>query len=198
MKRILVLITLLFGLAACAGESVWAPDEAVAKARYSSSNPPTLTLFTVVNVNSGNGGHSALMVDAPSERVLFDPAGSFHHPRLPERNDVVHGMSDAAVDFYINYHSRTSWRVVKQDLVVPAAVAEQALRLVQNNGAVPQAYCANSISSILKQLPGFESMRVTMFPVPLMDQFQKFQGVQRSEYHDNDPDINGEILVHGI
>lgn len=198
MKRLFVLLTLLLGLAACAGEPVWAPDEAVAKARYSSSNPPTLTLFTVINVNSGNGGHAALMVDAPSERVLFDPAGSFKHPRLPERNDVVHGMSDAAVDFYINYHSRTSWRVIKLDLVVPAAVAEQARVLVQNNGAVGSAYCANSISSILRQLPGFESIRVTMFPENLMAQFERYQGVTRSEYHDDDPDINGEILVHGI
>jgi hypothetical protein len=198
MRRLFVLFTLLLGLTACAGESVWAPDEAVERARFSSSGAPTLTLFTVVNVNSGNGGHSALMVSAPSERVIFDPAGSFHHPRLPERNDVVHGMSDAAVDFYTNYHSRTSWRVVKQDIVVSAAVAEQALRMVQNNGAVSQAYCANSISTILHQLPGFESVRVTMFPVPLMEQFAKFPGVTRSEYHDDDPDINGEILVHGI
>lgn len=198
MKRLFVLFALLLGLAACAGESVWAPDEAVAKARYSSSNAPTLTLFTVINVNNGSGGHSALLVDAPSERVLFDPAGSFRHPRLPERNDVVHGMTDPAVDFYINYHSRTSWRVVKQDLVVPPGVAEQALRLVQSNGAVGSAQCANSISAILMQLPGFESIRSTMFPVNLMEQFAGFGGVVRSEYHDNDPDINGEILVHGI
>lgn len=198
MRRIFVLLTLLLGLAACAGESVWAPDEAVDRARYSSSNAPTLTLFTVINVKSGNGGHSALLVDAPSERVLFDPAGSFNHPRLPERNDVIHGMSDPAVDFYIDYHSRTSWRVIKQDLVVPAGVAEQALRLVKENGAVPQAYCANSISNLLRQLPGFDSIRSTMFPENLMKQFSDFQGVQRSEYHDNDPDINGEILVRGI
>lgn len=198
MTRLFVLLALVLGLSACAGESVWAPDEAVAKAHYSSSNAPTLTLFTVINVNSGNGGHSALLVDAPSERVLFDPAGSFHHPRLPERNDVVHGMSDPAVDFYIDYHSRTSWRVVKQDLAVPAGVAELALRLVKENGAVGNAQCAQSISAILKQLPGFEGIRSTMFPVPLMDQFATYSGVTSSEYHDDDPDINGEILVRGI
>lgn len=198
MRRIFFLLATLLGLTACAGESVWATDEDVARYRYSSSGPATLTLFTVINVNSGNGGHSALMVNAPSERVLFDPAGSFHHPRLPERNDVIHGMKPAAVDLYINYHSRTSWRVVKQDLVVPAAVAEQALRLVENYGAVGSAYCANSISTILRQVPGFESIRVTMFPVNLMEQFAQFQGVTRSEFHDNDPDINGEILAHGI
>lgn len=198
MRRIFFLLAALLALTACAGKSVWAPDEDVARYRYSSSNSATITLFTVINVNSGNGGHSALMVDAPSERVLFDPAGSFHHPRLPERNDVIHGMKPAAVDLYINYHSRISWRVVKQDLVVPAAVAEQARRLVENNGAVGSAFCANSISTILRQLPGFENIKVTMFPVNLMEQFAQYQGITRSEYHDNDPDINGEILARGI
>ncbi len=167
MRRIFVLLTLLLGLAACAGESVWAPDEAVERARYSSSGAPTLTLFTVINERSGNGGHAALMVSAPSERVLFDPAGSFHHPRLPERNDVVHGMTDQAVDFYIDYHSRVTWRVVRQDLVVPAAVAEQALRAVKEYGAVPKAFCANSVSAILRSLPGFENFRSSMFPEEL-------------------------------
>lgn len=198
MTRILALLTLVLGLSACAGESVWAPDEEVQRAHYASSGPATLTLFTVINVESGNGGHAGLLVSAPSERVLFDPAGSFHHPRLPERNDVVHGMTDAAVDFYIDYHSRTSWRVVRQDLVVPPAVAEQALRAVKEYGAVPKAYCANSISTVLQGLPGFESIKVTMFPTALQDAFSGFQGVVRSEYHDMDTDNNGAILARGI
>jgi hypothetical protein len=199
MRRVFVMLALLLGLAACgAAEPVWAPDADVERARFSSSGPPTLTLFTVINERNGSGGHAALLVSAPSERVIFDPAGSFHHPRLPERNDVIHGMSDAAVDFYIDYHSRTSWRVVRQDLVVPAAVAEQALRAVENYGAVPKAYCANSITNILQELPGFENIKTSMFPVKLQEQFAQYQGVVRSEYHDMDPDNNGEILAHGI
>ncbi|MEJ1990146.1 MAG: hypothetical protein P8X50_00180 [Maritimibacter sp.] len=198
MKRLFILLSMLLGLAACGAEPVWAPDDVVAKAHYASPDAPSLTLFTVVNVNSGNGGHSALMVSAPSERVLFDPAGSFHHPRLPERNDVVFGMTDPAVDFYIDYHSRESWRVVKQDLVVSPAVAEMALRLIKENGAVGHALCANSISSILRQLPGFEDIRVTFFPVPLQERFARRAGVVTHEYHDNDPDENGMIVAHGI
>lgn len=197
MRRITVILLLLLGLAACGAEPVWAPDEAVAKAHVSTSNPPTLTLFTVINVNSGNGGHTALMVDG-AERVLFDPAGTFHHPRLPERNDVVYGMSDPAVTFFIDYHSRESWRVVQQDLVVPAEVAARALALVKGYGAVPKAYCTNSVSSILEQLPGFEGIRVTMFPVPLMEQFATYKGVVTHEYHDNDPDENGSIIAYGF
>lgn len=198
MRRITLILVALLGLAACTGDAVWAPDEEVQRARYSTSGPPTLTLFTVVNVDSGNGGHSALLVSAPSERVLFDPAGSFQHPRLPERNDVIHGMTDNAVDFYIDYHSRASWRVIRQDLVVSRDVAEMALRLAKDNGAVSSAFCANSISQILGQLPGFETVGTTMFPVSLQETFAAFDGVTTREFHDSDPDNNGYILARGI
>lgn len=199
MRRIAILLLVLLGLSACAMPTpVWAPDEAVERARVSASGPPTLTLFSVINVTSGNGGHSALLVSAPSERVLFDPAGSFNHPRLPERHDVVHGMTNAAVDFYIDYHSRESWRVVRQDIVVPAAVAEQALALVKANGPVGNALCASSIVGILNQLSGFESIRSTMFPEKLQADFARLPGVVTREYHDDDPNNNGYILARGI
>ncbi len=199
MRRLLIVFMLLLGLAACgAPESVWAPDEEVERARVVPSGPPTLTLFSMINVNSGNGGHSALLVSAPSERVLFDPAGSFYHPNLPERNDVIFGMTENAVDFYIDYHSRTSWRVIRQDLVVPADVAETALRLVKENGAVPPAMCTNSIARVLRQLPGFEDVGTTLFPENLQAEFAEFKGVKMREYHDNDPDNNGQIIARGI
>jgi len=197
MRRFVLLLGLLFGLAACTAQEVWAPDDAVARAHVSTSNPPTLTLISVINVKSGNGGHTALIIDGP-ERVLFDPAGSFYHPNLPERNDVVYGMTDAAVDFFIDFHSRVSWRVVRQDLVVSPAVAAQALALAKANGAVSKAYCANATSSLLKQLPGFGSITVTMFPQNLMRQFAEFPGVVTREYHDDDPDNGGTKVVQGI
>jgi hypothetical protein len=198
MQRVILFIVLALGLSACAGESVWAPDAAVEKAHYASGNPPSITLFTVINRNSGHGGHSSLLIDAPSERVLFDPAGTFHHPRLPERNDVIFGMTDPAVAFYIDYHTRISWRTVELKIPVSAEVAEQAKTLVMENGAVPKAFCADSISKILRQLPGFGFVKVTMFPVPLMDQLAGMDGVERKEYEDNDPDNNGYILARGI
>ena len=197
MRRFTLLFIALLGLAACSADPTWAPDEQVRGAHVVTSNPPTLTLFTVINVNSGNGGHAALLVDA-SERVLFDPAGSFYHPRLPERNDVFYGMTDAAVDFFIDYHSRESWRVVRQDLVVSPEVANRALALVQSYGAVPKAFCANSIATVLGQLPGFEAISSTMFPVNLMEQFSVYPGIVRSEFHDMDVNNNGQLIARGI
>ena len=186
------------GLAACAAEPVWAPDDEVARAHYVSSEAPSITLFTVINRKSGNGGHSSLLVNAPSERLLFDPAGTFHHPRLPERNDVVFGMSDPAVVFYIDYHTRITWRTVEQKIPVSAEVAEMAKQLILENGAVPKAYCASSVSAILRQLPGFEGVKSTMFPENLMEELAGYAGVQTREYVDDDPDNNGYILAHGI
>ncbi len=197
MRRIFLSLFLLLGLAACAAEPVWAPDEEVARAHFTASGPPTITLFTMVNTRSGNGGHAALLVSG-SERLLFDPAGSFKHPRLPERNDVIYGMTDAAVDFYIDYHSRETWRVYKQDIVVSPEVAEMALRAIRNYGAVPKAFCTNAITTVLKDLPGFESIRVTMFPTVAQAAFAKLPGITLTEYQDDDPDNNGYLLARGI
>ncbi len=96
----------LFILAECAStaEPIWATDAEVSRAVYVHEGPPKLTLYTVINNKNGTGAHSALMVNA-SQRVIFDPAGTWHHPKLPERNDVHYGMSDAVVDFYVDYHT---------------------------------------------------------------------------------------------
>lgn len=197
MKRIFLSLLLLVSLAACTAEPTWAPEEDVQRARFVDAGPPTITLFTVINNNSGAGGHSGLLVSG-SERVLFDPAGTFYHPYLPERNDVHFGMSDAAVDFYIDYHARITWRVVRQEIVVSPAVAEAALRAVKAHGAVPKAYCANAISSILSDLPGFDTISTTFFPIPLMERFGALPGVTQDVTYDDDPEENGYIIARGI
>lgn len=197
MRRLTLLLFLLLGLAACAADPVWAPDEDVERARVSTSNPPTLSLVSVIAIDSGNGVHSALMIDG-AERVVFDPSGSFYHPNLPERNDVVFGMTDRAVDFFMDFYARKSFKVVRQDLVVPAEIAAQAMAEAKAYGAVPNAYCANSVSTLLRRLPGFEKIRVTMYPDVLMDQFAKIQGVVTREYHDDDQDFDGVKVVRGI
>ncbi|MBV7379748.1 hypothetical protein [Maritimibacter dapengensis] len=189
MKRIFLSIVVMLGLVGCTAESVWAPAEEVARARYVHGGQPSLTLVTVISNSSGSGGHTALLVNG-SQRVIFDPAGTFYHPHLPERNDVHYGMTPQAMDFYIDYHARVTWHVVTQEIAVSPAVAEQALQLVQANGAVGKAACASSTSAILRQLPGFENIRSTPFPVPLMESFGRLSGVTEKVYRDNDPDNN--------
>ena len=172
-------------LAACSATPIWAPDTAVNAAIYRSGGRSTLTLFTVKNTGSGNGAHTALLVDA-SQRVLFDPAGSFVADAIPERNDVLFGFSPVAEQAYISYHSRTDYYVVVQKITVSPAVAEQALQLVMANGAVAKANCTRATSSVLRQLPGFEGVGSTWFPNNLADALQDVPGVQTSEVRELD------------
>ncbi len=197
MSRIILsLIGLLF-LAACGAESKWASDEFVASKRYVFDGPPMLSLFTVVSTRSGSGAHLGLMING-SQRVLFDPAGTFQHPNIPERNDVHYGITPAVVDFYIDYHARVTYDVIRQDIVVTPEVAEQAIRLVEAYGAVPKGYCTKSISAILRQLPGFESMPDSFFPLKAMEAFGRLPGVTTETFSDSDPEENGYILTRGI
>ncbi|GAA3861592.1 hypothetical protein [Celeribacter arenosi] len=182
-------------LAACgAAEPKWAPDAEVARSVYRDPTPPALTLYTVISNKSGAGLHSALMVNAPSQRAIFDPAGTFKHPHLPERNDVIFGMSDAAVDFYIDYHARITFRVVEQKIPVSPQVAELVLARIQAYGAVPKANCANSISDILKDVPGFSDAPQTYFPNRLMAWMSTKPITSSQTHYDNSPDDNDGMI----
>lgn len=185
----------LVALTACgAPEARWASDADVSRAVYRDNGPWSLTLFTVVSNRNGSGGHTSLLVNAPSQRAIFDPAGTFKHPHLPERNDVIFGMSDAAVEFYKDYHARITWHVVEQTIPVDAVTAEAALAAIMANGAVSKAMCASSTSGILSDLPGFESAPRTLSPIRLMEWFDDLPNVRRSTLYDDSPDENGRII----
>ncbi|MBK5934506.1 hypothetical protein C8N32_104188 [Rhodovulum imhoffii] len=190
----LILFLVLPFLVACGAEPVWAPDEAVKVARYRHDGPPEITLYTMISNRTGGGGHSALMVSA-SERVVFDPAGTWYHRNAPERNDVHHGMKPIFVKFYEDYHARETFHVVKQTRRVTPQVAERALALVRGYGAVPKMMCAQSTSAILRQLPGFESIPVTWYPERVMQAYGQLPGVETVEIFDDDPDDNATKLV---
>lgn len=194
LRRALIAAGLLLALGACAADPVWAPDEAVARARYvPPEGPPTVTLYTMISNRSGAGGHSALMIDG-EQRLLFDPSGSWHHPAVPERNDVLFGMSPQLHQFYIDYHARETFHVVVQEVEVTPQVAAQLSQAVQAYGAVPNAQCSYSISSILRQVPGWEHIRQTYFPVRTMEAFAEIPGVRTERIYDDDSDDNLEIL----
>lgn len=180
-------------LAACAAEPVWAPDDLVQRMRYRHDGPPRLTLLTMRNVGSGKGAHSALMINA-HERVIWDPAGSFKHPSIPERNDVIIGVTPQIEQYYISYHSRETFYTEIQEVDVPFEVAEQALQLAYDYGAVPKTQCSIATGRILQQLPGFEFIRPVMFPEKLAAQFAEVPGVRTREYRENDSDNNSGVL----
>ena len=187
MNRRNFLIGLPLALSACTAEEIWAPDDVVSRAIYRGTGPKHLTLYTMLNVGSDNGAHTSLLIDA-SQRVMFDPAGSFRTSYLPERNDVLFGLSPRLEQYYLSYHARETYYVVGQRIEVSPEVAEQALNLALANGAVPKANCARHTSRLLRQLPGFESIRQTFSPNKLMDDFAKLPGVRTQEYRESDSD----------
>ncbi len=194
MLRLAFCLAALLGLAACGAESIYAPEDQVQAARFVAGPPTYITLYTVINNNSGSGAHSAILVNG-SERLIFDPAGTWHHPRLPERNDVHFGMTDKMIAFYIDYHARETYRVIEQQVFVSPEIAELVLRRVKDYGAVPKAMCTNATSSILRGVPGFESLPATWYPKKLSDAFGTLPGVTTKTITDDDDDNNHGVLL---
>lgn len=184
--RLLALVALV-ALGACTKPAVWASDTDVLAARYSHDGPAQIRLFNVINNENGRGEHAALLISA-GQRVLFDPAGSWSHPQAPERHDVHYGMTDRLVFLYTYYHARRTHHVRIQTLELPPEVAQQILRLAEQAGPVPDAHCARSIAQILRQVPGFETIRVSYQPNTLSDGFAQLPGVQEERiYSDAEP-----------
>jgi hypothetical protein len=185
----------LVALGACStAEPIWAPDTAIAQARFVAPAPRSITLYTVISNRNNSGAHSGLLINA-SEQVMFDPAGSWTHPRVPERNDVHFGVTPKMVNFYIDYHARETFRVVEQTLIVSPEVAELVKARAMAYGAVPKAQCANSISTILDGVPGFEGLKGTWFPNKLSESFGTLPGVVSRTITDDDADSNHGVLI---
>lgn len=126
---------------------------------------------------------------------MFDPAGTWHHPALPERNDVHFGVTPKMVTFYIDYHARETFDVIEQRIMVSPGVAELVAQRAKAYGAVPKAQCANSISAILRGVPGFESLPQTYYPNKLSVAFGALPGVTSRKITDDDADDNHGVLL---
>lgn len=185
------LLWALLLLSAC-GQQIWASDEAVQAARYHHGGAPELTLVTIMNYAQKRGDHTALFING-SERVIFDPAGSWALDTIPERNDVHFGMTTAAGASFYASHVRPSHYAVVQRLVVTPEVAEMAKALALQAGPVPPARCASATSALLRQLPGFGSIGSTFFPHALMSNFAQLPGVQTYELHHDAPDYQADL-----
>jgi hypothetical protein len=108
---------------------------------------------------------------------------------------VHFGMSDNMVAFYIDYHARETFYVIEQKLPVSAGVAELVMQRAKAYGAVPKAMCAQSVSSILRGVPGFESLPQTYYPKQLSDAFGQLPGVTTRKITDDDADNNHGVLL---
>jgi hypothetical protein len=182
---------------AITAEPVWAPDEAVARFAVAHEGPASVALVTVINNRSGEGGHTALFIRG-SQRLVWDPAGSWWNPHAPERNDLHFGMTERMEEIYIDYHARTTWRVVIQELAVSREVADALAAAAQAYGAVPKAQCTLSTGRVLRSRPEFASAPETWFPKRLMAWFDTLPGVTRWVVYDDDDNNNQPLLRQQI
>lgn len=188
--RTLLAVAALVCLAACVDSGGPIPsDERLKAIAYRAPDKPEITVFTMINNTSGGGAHTSMLISG-SQRVIFDPAGSFRHHMMPERRDVLYGVSPAAERGYKSSHARASHHVVSQTFAVTPAQAERALQLAQANGVVPGAFCTNATSRILSQVPGFQDIKPVYQPVRLMEQLEQKPGVVTDRYYEND---EGEV-----
>ncbi|RKF16038.1 hypothetical protein D6850_00220 [Roseovarius spongiae] len=194
MRLLILAFIALATLAGCGGgKEVWATKEAVERVAYRAEGPPRLTLFTMINNNTGAGAHTSLMING-SQRVIWDPAGSFHHETIPERNDLLYGITPQVADVYTRYHARKTYRVRIQTLDVSPELAERAITLAREAGPVGQAQCALVTSKIMAQLfPG--KISSGWFPNKLADQFARIPGVSEQVLHEYDSDDNSKVLA---
>jgi len=197
MRTPILILALCAALAGCAApQRPDADPETIASVAYRDAGKPSMTLITVVNNRTGEGGHTALMVNA-SERVIFDPAGSFYADIVPERQDVLFGISPRIFQAYRSAHARSTFHVVTQEVPLTPEQAQIAYHLVTTNGRVAGAFCANATSSILQQIPGFESIDVTFYPVKLQEQMVQFPGVVTDKYYEDDSEDLKAGLAQG-
>ncbi len=194
MRRILMILALPLMLAACGAERVWSEQHEIDAVAYRDPGPASLTLVTVMNKRSGNGAHTGLIINA-SQRVIWDPAGTFKHEAIPERNDVIYGASPRVVNYYTDYHARETYDVILQTVDVTPEIAERIKRAVEANGPVAKAQCGTVTSRILRGIPGFDSLRQTPFPKKIRDDFANLPGVRTQFIQDDDPDDNWQNLL---
>ena len=193
-RRAFLALALPAALAACGADNVWDTDEAIRKARYVSNEPPSISLLTVIGIPRGEGGHSALLING-SQRVIFDPAGSWNHPAIPERNDVLYGITPNFKNFYIDYHARETFWVAEDTVQVPLAVADAAIRAAEQHGSVNKSVCAVATGQVLRQVPGFQGAPTGFSPLKLRRWFLTLPGVTSKKHMDGDPANNHNVLL---
>lgn len=179
-------------LAGCA-EPVRDAPEAVARARaMRSPGPPSITLYTMIRNDGNKGSHNGVAIDGPT-RVVFDPAGSFRHPQAPRVDDVHYGFTTAMEAWYLDYHARETFRVVRQYRPVSMQTAAAALARAEATGPVIGGFCTIRATQVFAGLPGFEDYRATWFPDEARDRFGRYPDVVEQVFRDDSPDDRSDI-----
>ncbi len=185
------LVLLLAGLAGCADNPPNATGAEVARRAYVPDRDPSITLVTVRDVRSDGGAHTGLILRG-SQVVIYDPAGSFRHPDVPEIDDMLFGVTPTIERVYVDYHVRPTHWMTLQEMPVSRAKADEVIRLARSSGRAMQAACATKTSAILRQA-GFDVGR-TWFPKRLMREFGALPGVETRRIDMGNVDTNHNVI----
>lgn len=176
MIRVLASVLALLLVVGCTADHKWASDADVARARYVDSAPTSITLLTSINTRTKTGAHAGLLING-TERVLFDPAGSWEQPAAPEREDMHYGMTPVMLASYVNYQGSAVFQLTEQTIYVSPALAQQIMDAAIAYGSANKSECTKAISTVLRNVPGFESLPMTWFPKTMSKAFALLPGV---------------------
>ncbi|MCC5969617.1 MAG: hypothetical protein JJU15_06680 [Pararhodobacter sp.] len=116
--------------------------------------------------------HTGLIIYTPDDRVLYDPGGFWRDPRAVRRLDVTRGFSPELEASYLSRSSLLSsadiWTLHLWETEVPDAVALQAVEIAESREPYCFGGCAYGVSSLLRELPGFEGVRTSLIPANLV------------------------------
>lgn len=120
--------------------------------------------------------HTGMLIHAPEEHVLYDPAGYWRDERATRINDLSHGMTPELEDAYLSRSSmgptQGLWSVHLFEAEVAPEVARRAVDIARERDPVVFGACAYGLSSLLAELPGFEEIRPTLLPEALLTQLR--------------------------
>ncbi|MBB93659.1 MAG: hypothetical protein CML68_03500 [Rhodobacteraceae bacterium] len=186
MKTLLSCAALLAALSACTTIAPKASDEEIAAVAFrNETGSKSVKLMTVINTSSGSGAHSALLIDGP-QRVIFDPAGSFEYDLIPERADVLFGISPRNEQIYKSSHASEKRYIQIQTIPLTEQQAAVAYQTALNWGASPAAHCTSATSGVLRSIPGLDGIQSTWYPRKLATQVSRIPGVTEEIYSEGD------------
>lgn len=129
--------------------------------------------------------HTGLIIHAPEGRVIYDPAGFWHHPDAPRINDVSYGMTPELEELYLTRRSpglrSGNWVVHLFESEVPPAVASRAVAIAEARKPLFFGACAWGLTTLLAQLPGFQDMRTALLPLGALEQLQERNDLRYSQ-----------------
>ncbi len=195
-RRNFVLVSLAAGVAGCGRPSYRrATAEEVSRSFYSHDGPIELSLLSAVATLGNSSEHSALLING-SQRVIYDPAGTYDPAKEPSwyvhprKYDIHYGVNDLALRQYIVSHARIGYFVEQLSRRITLEQADRAIELCEERGETNFSLCAVSCSWVLQRLDGFETVKTSLFPQKIREDFMNLSDVSRTRYYQQDSEKN--------